>query len=138
MNISDEKLNIEPKKLPPTTYKLVSYKDLIVWQKSMRLVIEIYKLTEKMPREEMYGLTSQMRRSSVSIPSNIAEGRRRGSIKEYRQFLMIAYGSGAELETQVELLKQLPFGNNLSYNNVDGLLSEVMRMINKMLSGLKS
>lgn len=136
--MSDEKINIDTKKLQATNYKLVSYKDLIVWQKSMRLVIEIYKLTEKMPREEIYGLTSQMRRSAVSIPSNIAEGRRRGSKNEYRQFLTIAYGSGAELETQVELLKQLPFGNKLSYNNVDSLLSEVMRMINKMLSSLRS
>jgi four helix bundle protein len=118
--------------------KIHTYKDLIVWQKSMRLVVEIYKLTEKMPREEVYGLTSQMRRSAVSIPSNIAEGRRRGSKNEYRQFLTIAYGSGAELETQVELLKQLPFGSKLSYNNVDNLLSEVMRMINKMLSSLRS
>lgn len=136
--MSDEKLNIEPKKLQATSYKLVSYKDLIVWQKSMRLVVEIYKLTEKMPREEVYGLTSQMRRSAISIPSNIAEGRRRGGKNEYRHFLTIAYGSGAELETQVELLKQLPFGSKLGYNIVDGLLSEVMRMINKMLSGLKS
>jgi four helix bundle protein len=118
--------------------KINTYKDLIVWQKSMRLVVEIYKLTEKMPREEMYGLTSQMRRSAVSIPSNIAEGRRRGGRNEYKQFLTISYGSGAELETQVELLKQLPFGNKLSYNDVDGLLSEVMRMINKMLSSLRS
>ena len=118
--------------------KINTYKDLIVWQKSMRLAVEIYKLTDKMPREEIYGLTSQMRRSAVSIPSNIAEGRRRGGRNECKQFFTIAYGSGAELETQVELLKQLPFGNKLSYNSVDGLLSEVMRMINKMLSGLRS
>lgn len=115
-----------------------SYKDLIVWQKSMQLALETYKLTEKLPREEVYGLTSQMRRCAVSIPSNIAEGRRRASRKELERFFTIAYGSGAELETQIELLKQLPFGNKLSYNNVDGLLSEVMRMINKMLSGLRN
>lgn len=118
--------------------KINSYKDLIVWQKSMHLVVEIYKLTEKMPKEEIYGLTSQMRRAAVSIPSNIAEGRRRGGKNEYKQFITIAYGSGAELETQIELLKQLPFGKELSYNNVDSLLSEVMRMINKMLSTLRS
>jgi four helix bundle protein len=118
--------------------KINTYKDLVVWQKAMKLVIEVYKLTDKMPKEEIYGLTSQMRRAVISIPSNIAEGRRRGGRNEYRQFLTIAYGSGAELETQVELLKELPFGNKLSYNNVDGLLSEVMRMINKMLSSLKS
>jgi four helix bundle protein len=118
--------------------KINSYKDLIVWQKSMSLVLEIYKLTDKLPKEEIYGLTSQMRRSAISIPSNIAEGRRRSSRKELERFMIIAYGSGAELETQVEILKQLPFGENLSYNIVDGLLSEVMRMLNKMLSNLKS
>ncbi len=118
--------------------KINSYKDLIVWQKSMRLALETYKLTEKLPKEEIYGLTSQMRRCAVSIPSNIAEGRRRGSRKELERFFIIAYGSGAELETQVELLKQLPFGNKLGYNNIDSLLSEVIRMINKMLSSLRN
>jgi four helix bundle protein len=118
--------------------KINSFKDLIVWQKAMNLALEIYKLTEKLPREEMYGLTSQMRRCAISIPSNIAEGRRRASRKELERFFVIAYGSGAELETQIELLKQLPFGNKLSYNSVDSLLSEVMRMINKMLSSLRS
>lgn len=118
--------------------KINSHKDLIVWQKSMKLVLEIYKLTDKLPKEEVYGLTSQMRRSAVSIPSNIAEGRRRGSRKELERFMLIACGSGAELETQIDILKLLPFGEKLGYNIVDALLSEVMRMINKMLSGLRS
>lgn len=117
--------------------KIHSYKDLIVWQKSMELVVEIYKLTEKYPKSELYGLTSQTRRSSVSIPSNIAEGRRRGSQKDYRQFLIIAYGSGAELETQIEIAKRLSFGKNLNFSKVDLLLLEVMKMLNKMLSSLK-
>lgn len=65
----------------------------------MDLVVALYKMTEKLPKSEMFGLTSQMRRSVVSIPSNIAEGRRRGSRKDYRKFLIIAYASGAELET---------------------------------------
>jgi four helix bundle protein len=114
-----------------------SYKDLIVWQKAMSLAVEIYRLTEKLTREEIYGLTSQMRRCAVSIPSNIAEGRKRSSRKEFERFLVVAYGSGAELETQIELLKQLPFGKKISYNNSDSLLSEVMRMLNKMLSSLR-
>ena len=131
-------MNIDPKNLPPTSYKLNSYKDLIVWQKSMDLVVRIYALTESFPKEEIYGLTSQMRRAAISIPSNIAEGRRRGSRKDYRQFLIIAYGSGAELETQIEIAKRLPFGQNLNYNQVDSLLSEVMRMLNKMTYELNS
>ncbi len=81
------------------TEKIVSYKDLIVWQRSMELVTAIYKLTETFPRAEVFGLTSQMRRAAVSIPSNIAEGRRQSSKRDFRQFLVIAFGSGSELET---------------------------------------
>ena len=104
----------------------------------MDLVTEIYELTEKFPKAEIYGIVSQMRRSAVSIPSNIAEGRRRGSKKDFRQFLIIAYGSGAELETQLEISVRLPFGKNLNYENASGLLNEVMKMLNKMISNLKS
>jgi len=114
-----------------------SYKDLIVWQKSMTLVVEIYKLTESFPKAEIYGLTSQMRRCAVSVPSNIAEGRRRGSKKDYRHFLIIAYGSGAELETQIEIAKRLQFNKNIDFIKVDSLLNEVMRMLNKILSTLR-
>lgn len=115
--------------------KIQTYKDLIVWQKSMDLVVGVYNLTDKFPKTEVYGLISQMRRSAVSIPSNIAEGRRRGGGKEYRQFLLISYGSGAELETQIEIAKRLCFGKEIDYNNIDSLLSEVMRMLNKMING---
>ncbi len=115
-----------------------SYKDLIVWQRSMELVVEVYLLTDKFPKLEVYGLISQMRRAAVSISSNIAEGRRRGSKKDFHNFLIIAYGSGAELETQVEIAKRLPFGKQLDYKQVDALLVEVMKMLNKMLSSLKS
>lgn len=104
----------------------------------MDIVVEIYKLTECFPKSEIYGLTSQMKRCAVSIPSNIAEGRRRGSRKDYRHFLIIAYGSGAELETQVEIAKRLKFNKNLDFTKVNNLLNEVMRMLNKMLSVLKS
>lgn len=114
--------------------KIISYKNLIVWQKAKALTIAVYELTEQFPRLEIYGLTSQMRRSSVSIPSNIAEGRRRGSKKDFCQFLRIAYGSGAELETQVEIAKELPFGKNLDFTKVDKLLEEVMKMLNVMVS----
>lgn len=114
------------------------YRDLTVWQKAMNLVVAVYALTEKFPKEEVYGLTSQMRRAAVSIPSNIAEGRLRGSRKEYRQFLLNAYGSGGELETQIAIAQKLPFGQELDFGNVIKPLDEVMRMLNRMLSGLKS
>ncbi len=104
----------------------------------MNLVILIYKLTEKFPREEIYGITAQMRRSSVSIPSNIAEGSRRSSRKDFRNFLLNAYGSGAELETQIKIAKRLGFGEGESYIKVENLLSEVMRMLNKLINNLKS
>jgi four helix bundle protein len=117
--------------------KIYSYKDLIVWQKSVELAIAIYKLTEKFPKTEIYGLMSQMRRAAISIPSNIAEGRKRGSIKDFRQFLIIAYSSSAELETQLEIVKKLPFGKSLDYSKVDSLLLEVMKMLNKILSKFK-
>jgi four helix bundle protein len=117
--------------------KIYSYKDLIVWQKSVELAITIYKLTEKFPKTEIYGLMSQMRRAAISIPSNIAEGRKRGSIKDFRQFLIIAYSSGAELETQLEIVKNLPFGKSLDYSKVDSLLLEVMKILNKILSKFK-
>ena len=108
---------------------------MIVWQKAMDLVVAVYVLTDLFPKNELYGLISQIRRCSVSIPSNIAEGRRRGSKKDYQHFLIIAYGSGAELETQIEISKRLSFGKNLEYTKADALLNEVMRMLNKMIYG---
>lgn len=115
-----------------------SYKDLIVWQKSLELVVAVYELTDQFPKSEMYGLTSQMRRAAVSIPSNIAEGRRRGSRRDFRHFLLIAFGSGSELETQIEIVKRLQFGKDIDYHKVDNLLIEVMRMLNKMTSSLQA
>ncbi len=109
------------------------YKDLTVWQKSIALVAAMYTLTSKFPKEEIYGLSSQMKRASVSIPSNIAEGSKRGTKKDFRHFLIIAYGSGAELETQIEIAKILPFGKNLQYSAVETLLAEVMKMLNTMI-----
>jgi four helix bundle protein len=110
-----------------------NYKNLIVWQKSIELVIAVYELTEKYPKSELYGLTSQSRRCSVSIPSNIAEGRRRSGDKEFYHFLSIAFGSGAELETQIEIAKRLPFGKGLDFKKCDDLLEEVMKMLNSLL-----
>lgn len=117
--------------------KITNYKDLLVWQKGIQLVFLVYKLTATFPREEQYGLTSQMRRAAVSIPSNIAEGSRRGTRKDFRQFLIIAYGSGAELETQIEIAKGLQFGDNGLYETVTTALDEVMRMLNKFTASLE-
>jgi four helix bundle protein len=113
-----------------------TYKDLIVWQKSIKLVILIYTLLEQFLKEEIFGLSSQIKRSAVSLPSNIAEGKMRGTNNEFRRFLLIAYGSGAELETQIEIAKQLKKTQNLDYREIDELLLEVMKMINKMIASL--
>lgn len=118
--------------------KIESYRDLIVWQKGMSLVVVVYQLTDTFPKSELYGLASQMRRCVVSIVSNIAEGRRRGSRLDYRHFLIIAFGSGSELETQIEISKRLCFGEQGLYLEIDGLLDEVMRMLNSMINSLQT
>lgn len=112
--------------------KTGSHQELIVWQKAMNLVVEVYTLTGEFPRDELYGITSQIRRAAVSIPSNIAEGRRRGTVKEYRRFLLVAYGSAAELETQLELSFRLRFVTRSQGKQASDLLSEVLRMLNTM------
>lgn len=117
--------------------KITDYKDLVVWQKAMRLATEIYKLTEKFPKEETFGLVSQMRRAAVAIPSNIAEGYRRKHLGEYIQFLAISNGSAAELETQVTLAKQLNKIDSLDYTQVDSLLEEILKMLNVLISKLE-
>ena len=86
-----------------------NYRDLIVWQKAMKLVTEIYKHTKSFPKEERYGLTIQLRRSSVSLPSNMAEGYGRNSTQDYIRFLRIANGSLFELQTQLEIARNLSF-----------------------------
>jgi len=113
-----------------------SYKELTVWQKSYQLTLEIYSATKKFPKEELFGLVSQMRRCSVSIPSNIAEGNGRFGQKEHAQFIRIAFGSGSELETQLLLSKDLKYISQLEYDKLNILLSEIMRMLNKLASSL--
>src|SRR3989338_1628663 len=115
-----------------------SFRDLTVWQKSMDLVTLVYQLTEKFPSEERFGLTSQMRRAVVSIPSNIAEGRRRGISKEYRQFLQVSYGSGGELETQLEIALRLGYLSKSDYEKADALLQEVMKMLNALIGKISA
>ena len=113
-----------------------TYKDLVVWQRAIELVVETYSITDSFPKSEQFGLVSQMRRAAVSIPSNIAEGRRRGTLKDFRHFLLISYGSGAELETQIEIAKKLPLGASINFIKVDQLLQETMKMLNTMLRSM--
>lgn len=114
-----------------------SYKDLKVWQKSIELVVKVYKLTENFPQSEIYGLVNQMRRAAVAMPSNIAEGQRRGHQKEFLRFLLISYSSGAELETQIEICKNIEKLNVLDYSEVDLVLEEAMKMLNVLISMVK-
>ena len=114
----DERVNI-----------MKTHKDLDVWKRGLDLVEKIYKITQKFPKEEIYSLTSQLRRASVSFPSNIAEGAARSSIKEYMQFLYIAVGSLSEIETQIMI------AGRLGYLSSDSLLEEV-ELLRKMTLNL--
>ena len=109
-----------------------SFKDLIVWQKSRDLAVVIYKLTEQFPKSELYGLTSQMRRAVISISSNIAESYHRFHKKEKYQFLAIAFGSGSELESQIEIAKIL--FPKLNCKEAEELLTEIMKILNSFLT----
>ncbi len=112
--------------------KILSYKDLSVWQKSMDLVEKCYRLTDNFPRIEEYGLKAQIRRASVSIPSNIAEGNVRHSSKEYCRFLAISLGSLAELETQIELGRRLGFVREVEEQALTKECQAVGRMLNRL------
>ena len=113
-----------------------SYKQLTVWQKSINLVEGIYTLTSEFPNAEIYGLTSQMRRAAISIPSNIAEGQKRKDLPEYLQFLRIANGSAAELETQLIISRRLY--PRLTYSGVEPIIEEVQKMLTVLIRTLKS
>jgi len=115
-----------------------SYRDLIVWQKSMELVKEIYVLTNEMPDSEKFGLTSQIRRASVSIPSNIAEGWGRNSKGSYLNHLKIANGSCCETETQLQLIENLRFLEITKIENTKKLLDECGKMLRSMILKLES
>ncbi|MFO7665110.1 MAG: four helix bundle protein [Desulfobacterales bacterium] len=112
--------------------KIRNFKDLKIWQKSMELAKVIYQATDSFPAKETYGIISQMRRSAVSIPSNIAEGFMRRYNKEYKQFLYIALGSLAELETQLLLSKELGFMKKIESMDINANINE----LNKMITGL--
>ena len=114
-----------------------SFRDLLVWQRSMQLSVSIYRLTKEFPREEVYGLTSQIRRAAVSVPSNIAEGQRRLTGGEFRQFLGIARGSNFELQTQLEIARALEFGNSELIDKAESLSHEVGKMTYGLLESVR-
>ncbi len=104
----------------------------------MDLVVAVYSLTDKFPKTEQYGLISQMRRCAISLPSNIAEGSRRKTNKDFSHFLIMALGSGSELETQIEIAKRLQFAREEDSIAPGTLLNEVMRMLNKFIESRES
>jgi four helix bundle protein len=114
-----------------------SFRDLRIWQKSMQLAVAVYRATWDFPGEELYGLTSQIRRSAISVPSNIAEGQGRLKLGEFKQFLGIARGSNCELQTQLELATALGIGNPEMLRETEGLSQEVGKMIYAFLESLK-
>lgn len=115
-----------------------SHKDLEVWKRSVELVKTIYELTKSFPKEELYGITNQIRRSAVSIPSNIAEGAARNYNKEFIQFLYIALGSIAELETQIIISEKLSFLRKDYSENIQSELIELKNMTLGLIKYLKN
>lgn len=116
--------------------KIQSYKDLIMWQKAKDFAVHVYRATYEFPKEERYGITNQLRRASVSIASNIAEGFRRKSPKEKVQFLRVAYGSSAEVETQLIIARDLGYIKEDYYGRLIGELEEIMKIVNVVIHRL--
>ncbi len=114
-----------------------SYKDLDVWNKSLDLCINIYKITESFPKEDLYGLTSQIRRASVSIPSNVSEGSKRGK-KEFLHFLKISHGSGAETETQLIIAYRLGYITKIDFEKTSNELEDIMKMLSAFIKKLST
>jgi len=112
------------------------YRDLKIWQHSILLVKDVYTETDQFPKQELYGLVSQMRRAAVSIPSNVAEGFRRQHNKEYRQFLFTSLGSCAELETQVTISKELGYISDKTEDRLLESLDHIGRMISNLIKKL--
>lgn len=122
--------------MEPEKQRIKSYRDLIIWSKGIELAKEVYLVTSKYPNNEIYGITNQMRRAGVSIPSNIAEGHARQSPAEFIHFLRITLGSLAELDTQLVLSKELGYVSVDTLNELDCLISELRRMIYTLLNKL--
>jgi four helix bundle protein len=110
---------------------------LLVWQKAHELVLKVYDITKGFPREEQFGLASQMRRAAVSIPSNIVEGKARGTNKEYKRFLLISRGSLEELKYQLFLSRDLKYLDEMTYVNITELTDEIGKMLNGLVRKLE-
>ena len=117
---------------------LKNYRELKVWQKSYQLCLEVYKITKGFPREERYGLTSQIRRSAVSVPSNIAEGYGRKTTPEYLRSLYFAYGSNCELDTQISLSGDLGYMRAQEKEILQSSIGEVERMLKALIKSLEN
>ena len=117
---------------------MTSHKDLKVWVKGIELVKSIYEITKLFPTNEQFGLTSQMRRAAVSIPSNIAEGCGRNSDKELIHFLYIALGSASELETQLIISQELHFLENEKSEQIQSLIFEIIKMISSLIKSIRT
>ena len=111
---------------------MASFKELLVWQRGVELAQELYRSTSKLPSTEVFGLKSQMCRAAVSIPSNIAEGQKRGTKKDFAQFLRIAYGSSAELETQILITENVY--PDIDFSKPKALLEEIQKMLPSLIS----
>jgi four helix bundle protein len=116
--------------------KVNSYRDLLVWKKALELTIAIYRATRSFPNEEKFGLSSQMQRAGVSVPSNIAEGQGRNSQKDFIRFLNIARGSLAELDTQTIIAKELGYLQNEQVNELSERIDELQRMLYSLINKL--
>lgn len=117
---------------------MANFKDLLVWQKSMELVTEVYKITSDFPSDEKYGLVSQLRKSAISIPSNIVEGNTRKSVADYIQFIKIACGSVARLDTQIIISKNLKFIDNDKHTELNLKIIEISKMLNGLINYLNT
>ncbi len=117
---------------------LKNYRDLKVWQKSYQVCLEIYKITKGFPRQETYGLTSQIRRAAISVPSNIAEGNGRKTTPEYIRSLYVGYGSNCELETQVLLSGDLGYIKSEKLKGIQEAIGEVERMLKALIKSLEN
>jgi four helix bundle protein len=115
-----------------------SYRDLIAWRKAMSLVAELYRITKTFPRDEMYGLTSQLRRAAVSVPSNIAEGQARFSSKEFHHFLSLARGSLVEVETQLLIAEDLGYISAMGGRELLAKTAELGRVLNGLIASIRA
>ena len=121
---------------PTRAERILSFRDLVVWRRSIALAVAVYGLTEKFPRSEVYGLISQMRRAAVSVSSNIAEGHSR-TTGSFLQFLLVAKGSNSELQTQIIIARALGFGESRELNDTEQLSIEVAKLLSGLIASLR-